>query len=134
MGSVRFCRRDVNQPLNVNKTFRWKISCSGKQRVCGLHNMSDVGGELSSANSLYDLRISSTTKRSVLMRGDSASSFRAARKSILNKSSAVAEMGDRARENWAEKWGLLSPFVGELGPHLIQCRTGRGLPPHKVAS
>jgi len=25
----------------------------------------------------------------------------------LNKSSAVAEMGDRARAKWAEKWGRL---------------------------
>jgi len=26
------------------------------------------------------------------------------------KSSAVAEMGDRASEKWAEKWGLPCPF------------------------
>jgi len=31
-----------------------------------------------------------------------------------NKSSAVAEMGDRARAKWAEKWGAAVPlFVGE---------------------
>jgi len=29
-----------------------------------------------------------------------------------NKSTAVAEMGDRARAKWAEKWGgLLCPFA-----------------------
>jgi len=27
-----------------------------------------------------------------------------------NKSSAVAEIGDRARAKWPEKWGLLCPF------------------------
>ena len=52
-----------------------------------------------------------------------------------NKSSAVAEMGDRARAKWAEMWGLLCPFpCEELGPHLTQCRLGRGLPPYQVAS
>jgi len=31
----------------------------------------------------------------------------------LNKISVVAEMGDRARAKWAEKWrGLLCPFWG----------------------
>jgi len=29
----------------------------------------------------------------------------------VDKSSAVAEMGDRARAKWAEKWGLLCPFL-----------------------
>jgi len=34
-------------------------------------------------------------------------------------SSAVAEMGDRTRGKWAEKWGAAVPLsVGELGPHL----------------
>ena len=48
----------------------------------------------------------------------------------VNMSSAVAEMGDRA-----EKWGLLCSFPwGELGPHLTQCRLGRGLPPYRVVS
>jgi len=58
-----------------------------------------------------------------------------------NKSSAVAEMGDRARAKWAEKWRVLypfpwgAPFCGkELGPHLVQCRLGRGIPPYQVAS
>jgi len=40
-----------------------------------------------------------------------------------NKSSAVAEMGDRVRAKRAEKWGHCSghccaPFRGELSPHL----------------
>jgi len=35
----------------------------------------------------------------------------------LYKSSAVSEMGDRLA-TWAEKWGLLCPFCGELGSHL----------------
>jgi len=29
-----------------------------------------------------------------------------------------------------QKWGLLCPFLGELGPHLAQCGLGRGLPPY----
>ena len=38
---------------------------------------------------------------------------------IGNKSSAVAEMGDRVRAKWAEKCGgCCAPFRGELGPHL----------------
>jgi len=42
------------------------------------------------------------------------------------KRSAVAEMGDRARAKWAEKWGrLLCPSLwGQLGPYLTQCRLG----------
>jgi len=42
-------------------------------------------------------------------------------------SSAVAQMGDRARAKWAEKWRTAVPLsvVGELGPHLTQCRLGR---------
>jgi len=44
------------------------------------------------------------------------------------KSSAVAEMDDRARAKWAEKWGLLCPLsAGELDSHLTQCRLGRGV-------
>ena len=35
---------------------------------------------------------------------------------------------------WAEKWGLLCPFEGELGPHLTHCHLGRGLPPYQVVS
>jgi len=55
----------------------------------------------------------------------------------FDKSSAVAEMGDRARATWAEKCGggLLCPFPwGELGPHLTQCGLGRSLPLYQVAS
>jgi len=33
----------------------------------------------------------------------------------MNKSSAVAEMGDRARAKWAEKWGCYAPFCGRAG-------------------
>ena len=40
---------------------------------------------------------------------------------------------DHNRHGWKE-WGLLYPFWGELGPHLIQCGLGRGLPPYQVAS
>jgi len=36
---------------------------------------------------------------------------------------------------WAENWvGGCAPFRGELGPHLTQCRLGRGVPPYQVAS
>ena len=57
--------------------------------------------------------------------------------SLYNKSSAVAEMGDcLATIGISRKMGdaavLLS--VGELGPHLTQCRLGRGIPPYQVAS
>jgi len=53
----------------------------------------------------------------------------------INKGSAVAEMGDRARTKWAEKCGAAVPlFVGDLGLQLTQCRLGRGLPPYQVAS
>ena len=55
-----------------------------------------------------------------------------------NKNSAVAEMGDRARAKWAEKWGrCCASFRNwrELGFHLTQCRLGRGLlPPYQVVS
>jgi len=38
------------------------------------------------------------------------------RSRILNKSSAVAEMGDRARAKWAEKWGTaVLVFIVEAG-------------------
>ena len=33
----------------------------------------------------------------------------------INKSSAVVEMGDRARAKWAKKWGLLCALRGEAG-------------------
>jgi len=36
---------------------------------------------------------------------------------------------------WAEKWGCCTPFLERgLGPHLTQCRLGRGLPPYQVSS
>ena len=47
-----------------------------------------------------------------------------------NKSSAVAEMGDRGhnRHNMGRKEGGAVPLSrGELGPHLTQCGVGRGL-------
>ena len=41
--------------------------------------------------------------------------------SISNKSSAVAEMGDRGHNRHGSKrWGLQCPFHAELGPSLIQ--------------
>jgi len=55
---------------------------------------------------------------------------------MSNKSSAVAEMGDRlATIGMAESgegllWGAGSP----LGPHLTQCGLGRGLALYQVAS
>jgi len=54
-----------------------------------------------------------------------------------NKSSAVAEMGDRLAtiDMDRKEGGLLCPFMcGELGPHVTQCGLGRGLPPYQVAS
>ena len=66
--------------------------------------------------------------------------------STRDKSSAVAEMGDRARAKWTKKWvGCCSPVRGRswvhksrkwgmLGPHLTQCGLGRGLPPYHLAS
>ena len=56
-----------------------------------------------------------------------------------SKSLTVTEMGGRPRAKWAEKWGTgcCAPVRGELpelGPHLTQCRSGRGLPPYRVAS
>ena len=41
------------------------------------------------------------------------------------------------QQTWAENWGAgaVPPFGGgKLGPHLTQCRLGRGLPPYQVAS
>ena len=45
----------------------------------------------------------------------------------LNKSSPVAEMGDRlATIDMGRKWGAaVSLPVGELGPHLTQCGMGQ---------
>jgi len=52
-----------------------------------------------------------------------------------NKSSAVAEMGDRGHNRHGPKrGGLLCLFRGELGPRLIQCGLGRGLLPYQAAS
>ena len=55
-----------------------------------------------------------------------------------DKSSAVAEMGDRlATIDMADRkvaWGGVALSVGEMGHHLIQCRLGPGLPPHQVTS
>ena len=54
-----------------------------------------------------------------------------------SKSSVVAEMGDRLTTiDMGRKVGAAVPLSvgGELGPHLTQCRLGRGLPPYQVAS
>jgi len=60
--------------------------------------------------------------------------------SIWNNSSAVAEMGDRlattdmSREVDCGGGGLLCPFPwGKMGPHLTECRLGRGIHPYQVA-
>jgi len=46
-------------------------------------------------------------------------------------STAVAEMGDRLATTYmGRKLGRAVPLSGELGPHLTQCRLGRGLPPY----
>jgi len=55
-----------------------------------------------------------------------------------NKSSAVAEMGDRLTSidmGWKDA-GCCVFFGGELGLHLTQCHLGRGLglPPYQVTS
>jgi len=48
--------------------------------------------------------------------------------SYENKSSALAEMGDRGHNRHGPKsGGAAVPFRGELEPHLIQCGLGRGL-------
>ena len=47
----------------------------------------------------------------------------------VNKSSAVAEMGDcLATIDMGRKLGAVPLFEGELGPHLTQSGQGRGLP------
>jgi len=56
---------------------------------------------------------------------------------MKNKSSAVAEMGDRGHNRHGpQRGGLLCPFRGggKLGPRLTQCGLGRGLLPYQVAS
>ena len=56
-------------------------------------------------------------------------------RSHLIKSSAVAEMGDRGRAKWAEKWGgCCATFRGGAGSSSNTVRLGRGLPPYQVAS
>jgi len=54
---------------------------------------------------------------------------------IKNKSSAVAETGDRARAMWAEKWvrAAMTLSVG-VGSHLTRYGLSRGLHPFQVAS
>jgi len=53
----------------------------------------------------------------------------------LNKSSAVAEMGDRlATIDTAEKCVGCCTVGDELGPRLTQCCLGRGPPPYQVVS
>ena len=53
-----------------------------------------------------------------------------------NKSSAVAEMGDRGHNRHGPKRGGVAVPIsrGELGPRLTQCGLGRGLFPYQVAS
>jgi len=58
--------------------------------------------------------------------------FLVPRPTFTNKSSAVAEMGDRLATI-----GMGRRFEGllwGLGPHLTQCGLGRGLPLYQVAS
>ena len=53
---------------------------------------------------------------------------------IWDKSSAVAEMGDRGHNRHGPKRGGAVPLSRELGPRLVQCGLGRGLLPYQVAS
>jgi len=54
---------------------------------------------------------------------------------INDKSSAVAEMGNRGHNRHGPKrGGQLCPFRGELGPRLVQYGRGRCLLPYQVAS
>ena len=52
----------------------------------------------------------------------------------LNKSSAVAEMGDRGHNRHGPKRGAAVPLSRELGPRLVQCGLGQGLLPYQAAS
>ena len=53
----------------------------------------------------------------------------------MNKSSAVAEMGDRGHNRHGPKeGGAAVPLSRQLGPRLVQCGLGRGLLPYQVAS
>jgi len=50
---------------------------------------------------------------------------------LCNKSSAVAEMGDRGHNRHGPKrGGVLCPFRGALGTRLIQCGLRGGLLPY----
>jgi len=55
---------------------------------------------------------------------------------VTNKCSAVAEMGDYlATVDIGPKVGAAVHLsLGQLDPHLTQCRLGRGLPSYQVAS
>jgi len=54
---------------------------------------------------------------------------------VVDKCSVVAEMGDHlATVDMGQKRGTAVPRGKELGPHLIQCGMGQGLPPYEVAS
>jgi len=53
-------------------------------------------------------------------------------RSFGNKCSVAAEMGDRARAKWTEKWGRLLCSLIRLDPHLAQCGLGRGPPPYQL--
>ena len=54
---------------------------------------------------------------------------------VTNKSSAVAEMGDRGHNRHGPKrGGVLCPFRGALGTRLIQCSLHGGLVLYQVAS
>jgi len=54
----------------------------------------------------------------------------------INKSSAVAEMGDRGHNRYQPKrGGYCAPFRERgLGSRLTRCEVGRGLPSYQVAS
>jgi len=54
---------------------------------------------------------------------------------LYHCSSAVAEMGDRGHDIHGPKTGGAAvPLSRELGPRLVQCVIGRGLPPYQAAS
>jgi len=53
----------------------------------------------------------------------------------LNKSSAVAETGDRLATDMGREWGGAAVGAGSpLGSHLTQCGLGRRLPLYQVAT
>jgi len=54
---------------------------------------------------------------------------------ILNKSSAVAEMGDFGHNRYGMKTGdCRAPFAGEVNPRITQCGLGRDILPYQVTS